>query len=92
MIQISLKAARVNSDLTQKEVVKILRESYNVEITRQRLADYENDSTNIPIKLAKQLANIYGISDEYIFFGNKSTLSYTIRLENFKKLKVKEGI
>ncbi len=79
MLQITLKAARVNSDLKQDEVVSILKNQFGIVITRQRLAEYEKDSTDVPINLAKKLSNIYGISDENIFFGDKSTLSYTFR-------------
>ncbi|MDT2479091.1 helix-turn-helix domain-containing protein [Enterococcus avium] len=86
MIQISLKAARVNSDLKQGDVVNILKESYGVDITRQRLAEYEKDATDVPISLAKQLSSIYGISEENIFFGDRSTLSYTIRMKNKSEL------
>lgn len=86
MIQISLKAARVNSDLKQGDVVNILKEEYGVVITRQRLAEFEKDATDVPINLAKQLSNIYGISEENIFFGDKSTLSYTFRIKNKENL------
>lgn len=79
MIQISLKAARVNSDLKQKDVTNILKEKYEIAITRQKLAEYEKDSSDVPISLAKKLSEIYGISEENIFFGDKSTLSYTLR-------------
>lgn len=82
-IQISLKAARINSDLKQDEVVKILKDNYGVEITRQRLSDYEKDATEVPITLAKRLSTIYNISDECIFFGDSSTLSYTFRVSKF---------
>ena len=75
-IEITLAAARVNVDLTQKEVAEILKEKYEINITRQKLSDYERDSTDLPISLAKALTTIYGISEENIFFGNKSTLSY----------------
>lgn len=80
-MEITLGAARVNADLTQKEVVEILREKYDIEITRQKLAYYEKDSTDLPISLAKALTNIYSISEENIFFGSKSTLSYIYKGE-----------
>lgn len=82
MLQITLKAARVNSALRQNEVVSILKSKYGIEITRQRLAEYEKDATEVPITLAKKLSEIYGISDENIFFGDGSTLSYTFRVKN----------
>ncbi|MGG5303807.1 hypothetical protein IGJ83_001595 [Enterococcus pernyi] len=79
MLQISLKAARVNSDLNQTEVIAILQNSYGLNLTKEQLAEYEDDATDVPISLAKKFSEIYGISDDYIFFGNKSTLSYISR-------------
>lgn len=81
-LEITLAAARVNVDLTQQEVVDILKEKYGIDITRQKLAYYEKDSTNLPISLAKALTKIYNISEENIFFGNKSTLSYIFKNKN----------
>lgn len=78
-IEITLAAARVNADLTQRQVVYLLKDKYDIEITRQRLAFYEKDSTDLPISLAKALTAIYGVSEENIFFGAKSTLSYTFK-------------
>ena len=78
-IQISLKAARVNSDLKLVEVVEILKSVYGIEITRQRLSEYERDATDVPINLAKILSRVYDICDDNIFFGDVSTLSYTFR-------------
>lgn len=76
-MKISLKAARVNRNLTLDEVVKILEEEHNYKITRQKLSKYENDSSDISITLVNTLCEIYNISIDYIFFGNKSTLSCT---------------
>lgn len=86
-MQFTLKAARVNSDLTQDEVVKILLEKYKVRTTRQKLAEYEKDASEVPITLAQNLSEIFGMTTEDIFFGDKSTLSYT-----FRKLKKKEEV
>lgn len=86
-MQFTLKAARVNSDLTQDEVVKILLEKFKVKTTRQKLAEYEKDASEVPITLAQNLAEIFGMTTEDIFFGDKSTLSYT-----FRKLKKKEKV
>lgn len=84
-MQITLKAARVNSDLKQDDVVKILKEKFNLGITRQKLAEFEKDASEVPISLAQKLADIYGMSTENIFFGDKSTLSYTFRVERKKE-------
>ena len=85
--EITLAAARVNVDLTQKEVVEILKEDYGITLTRQKLSDYEKDSTDLPISLAKALTSIYKISEENIFFGTKSTLSYALRLKKSNDVK-----
>lgn len=87
-MRITLKAARVNVDLLQQEVVDILKSKYSVDVTRQRLADYEKNSSNIPIKLADYLLEIYFVSREDIFFGDKSTLSYTTQLEKLERKEV----
>lgn len=74
---ITLKAARVNSDLKQSETIRILNDKYHIKLTRQRLSQFEDDATNVPITLAMALSKIYDIPYKYIFFGRKSTLSYT---------------
>ncbi|MCU7356836.1 helix-turn-helix transcriptional regulator [Enterococcus dispar] len=84
-MQFTLKAARVNSDLTQDEVVKILLDKFKVKTTRQKLAEYEKDASEVPITLAQNLAEIFGMTTEDIFFGDKSTLSYTFRRSNKKE-------
>lgn len=76
---ISLRSARINSKLKQSEVVKILAETYGIKISRQKLADFEIDSAEVPINLAKALSTIYAIPEDIIFFGEESTLSYTFR-------------
>lgn len=78
-ILISLRSARINSGLLQIEVVSILKSIYNIKITRQKLSDYELDSTEVPINLADALCKIYNIPEDNIFFGDESTLSYTFR-------------
>lgn len=88
MFQISLKAARVNSDLKQDDVVKILKEKFNIDITRQRLSEYEKDATEMPVNLAKKLTDVYGIPEDNIFFGDMSTLSYTFRVGQRSKQEV----
>lgn len=81
-ILLTLESARRNVDLTQEEVVMLLKSKYGYDkVTRQKLAEYEKDSTNIPINLADILAEIYFLSRDDIFFGPKSTLSYTCRLK-----------
>lgn len=81
MVLLTLGSARINVDLTQSAVVDILKKDYGLAITRQKLADYEKDSTNIPINIADALSEVYFVSRDDIFFGCKSTLSYSYRKE-----------
>lgn len=76
----TLKSARVTVDLKQDEVVEILKDRFDYFITRQKLAEYERDSTKIPMILAEHLAEIYFLNRNDIFFGDKSVLSYTYRI------------
>ena len=76
---ISLRSARTNSGLKQSEVVTILNKHYGIRISRQKLAEYEVNSEDVPINLAKALSGIYSIPENYIFFGKESTLSYINR-------------
>lgn len=62
-VKLTLKAARVNVDLTQEEVAE--RMGVNVKTMQQ----WENGRTFPNVKQAKKLANIYGISiDDFTFF------------------------
>lgn len=83
----TLKSARINVDLTQSEVVEILKEKFDYRMTRQKLADYENDASEIPVNLSGFLAEIYFLTVDDIFFGNKSTLSYTYRAKQKQEVK-----
>ena len=76
-IVLTLRSARERVSLTQSQVVSILKESYNYALTRQKLASYETDSSGIPIDLADNLAEIYFLTRDDIFFGKESTFSYT---------------
>ncbi|MDG6136550.1 helix-turn-helix domain-containing protein [Lactococcus petauri] len=64
----SLKAARINSGLTQTEAAKL------VGIHPQTLSKYENDSSEIRNSLVKDLAKIYSIPVDYIFLGENHDL------------------
>ncbi|EHJ56140.1 TPA: helix-turn-helix transcriptional regulator [Streptococcus agalactiae] len=68
MQQISLRALRVNYNLSAKEVAKTL------EIHYQTLLKYENDSSKIPHDLLKKLADFYNVDTNYIFLGKKYEL------------------
>lgn len=64
--KITLRAARVNSGLSTKEVAELTGRSYDT-INR-----YEHDSTNIPQDLMITLLNLYKVPFSYIFFGKES--------------------
>ncbi|WP_279074539.1 helix-turn-helix domain-containing protein [Ligilactobacillus animalis] len=61
----TLEAARVNAQLTQKEAAKKLG------IHFQTLSKYENDSSNIPFSLLENASELYGIPLSFIFLGKK---------------------
>ena len=63
MLQISLAAARVNANLTQREVAKSLG------ISTQTLVNWEAGKTEPSANQARALASLYGIKLDYIFFA-----------------------
>lgn len=63
MTQISLRAARVNVNLTQKEVAEKLG------VHQQTIAKYEKDNTKIPMDLLRQLSELYKVKLDHIFLG-----------------------
>ncbi len=61
--KISLKAARVNANLTQKEASKELGISQNT------LINYENGDTIPTWDIVDRMVSLYGIPADYLFFG-----------------------
>lgn len=61
MPKITLKAARVNAGLTQKEAAKKIGISY------QTLSDYEKDESKIKLSMIRKMCSVYGFPLEYIF-------------------------
>lgn len=60
---ITLKAARVNANMTQKQVAEALK------INRNTVASYEAYKTKPDIETSARLADLYGLSvDDIIFF------------------------
>ena len=55
MLQITLKSARVNRNMTQSQVAKILG------IYKHTIINWENNKTRIPRYAKKYLADIYNI-------------------------------
>lgn len=67
ILQITLRAARVNCGLTLKDVAHETGRSVDT------ISKYEIDSTNIPRDLMVELIDLYQIPDEHIFFGKESS-------------------
>ena len=66
---ISLKATRVDAELSRPVVIKRLKEEYGIELSVNTLANYENKGGSQPdINTAKALASIYGKSVDDIIF------------------------
>lgn len=61
--QISLKAARVNVNMTQQEVANLLN------INKSTIASWEKGKTQPKYKQASKLSKIYGIPYDYINFS-----------------------
>ena len=64
-MQITLKAARVNAGLTQREAAKRLG------ISRGTLASYEMYRTKPDIEMAKRIALLYGTEVDRLIFLQK---------------------
>ncbi|GGH83665.1 transcriptional regulator with XRE-family HTH domain [Pullulanibacillus pueri] len=66
MMQITLRAARVNSGYTLKEAAE------KFGISPDTLSKYEKDSTNVPRTFFIKIEKVYNVSVENIFFGQQS--------------------
>lgn len=62
-MKISLKAARVNANLTQEEVAKIIK------VSKHTIMNWEKGKTNVGYAPLKLLSEIYNISIDNIFIG-----------------------
>lgn len=62
--QISLKAARVNANLSQQEAAKLLG------ISKATLQNYESGNTVPDILMSRKIEDVYNFPSDYIFFGN----------------------
>lgn len=65
-IKITLKAARINIGLSQKEAAEKLGVHY------QTLASWEKDSSDMPHSKINAAAKLYGIPMRNIFFGKEN--------------------
>lgn len=62
---ISLKAARVNAELTQKEAAQKLG------INQATLQNYEKGITFPTMNMVDKISELYDFPKDYIFFGSK---------------------
>lgn len=69
--RISLKAARVNANLSQQEAAKRLG------ISKATLQNYEVGNTVPDILLSRKIEDVYGFPIDFIFFGPNNALSGT---------------
>lgn len=61
-----LKDLRIDNDLYQREIAKILK------ITRQQYSLYESGKRDIPVDLLIKLADFYEVSTDYILERTKN--------------------
>ena len=61
MPKITIKAARINAGLTQKEAAERLGIAY------QTLSSYEKNNKSIRLEVLEKMCSLYGIPIEYIF-------------------------
>lgn len=66
ILQISLAAARINAEMTQKEVADAM------EVDRSTVGRWEKGDKIPDYDEAKKLAGLYGLSVDNIFFGKKT--------------------
>ena len=64
--QISLTAARVNAEMTQKDVAKALK------VSKQTIVNWEKGRTEPKMQQSRSLSNLYKIPLDYIFLPSKS--------------------
>lgn len=69
MVQISLKAARINSGYKQTEAATL------VGVSSATLSKYETNSADIPYSLLRALSGVYKIPIDNIFLGKKYELN-----------------
>lgn len=77
-IKITLRAARVNLGMTLKEAAT------HFEIHHETLAKYELDSSNVPRSFFIQIENVYGIPEEFIYFGKQEDMPNYMQLVKLK--------
>ena len=72
-MKFTLRAARANVGLTQKEAATLF------DIHLNSLIKYENDSTNVPLSFFRKIESIYGISADLIYFGKEQDHYFNVK-------------
>ena len=67
-MKISLKSARVNAGMTQKEAAQALSEYLGITVSRQKVMKYESNPSKTPIAFGEAFSKIYKIPLEGINF------------------------
>ena len=67
--QISMKAARVNANLSQEEAARLLG------VGKSTLQSYESGQTIPDILFSRRMEKVYKFPADYIFFGSDNALS-----------------
>jgi transcriptional regulator with XRE-family HTH domain len=65
-LRISLKAARINAELSQREAARCLG------ISISTLQNYESGKTVPDWNMVGKISDLYDLSSDYIFFGKDS--------------------
>lgn len=65
--KITLKSARVNAGLTQKEAAK------KIGIDETTLINWEKDSSNIRARFLPVIEEVYNFPTDFIFFGKTTS-------------------
>jgi DNA-binding XRE family transcriptional regulator len=66
--RISLKAARINANMTQEQAAQELSKYFGMKISRQRIMKYEDSPENTPLAFGQGFATIYKLPIEAINF------------------------
>lgn len=67
--KISLRAARINANMTQNEAARELSKYFGMRISRQRIMKYEDDPAGTPPGFGYGFATIYHLPIEAINFA-----------------------
>lgn len=78
-IKITLRAARVNLGLRLKDAAAIFG------IHHETLAKYELDSGNVPRSFFIQIESVYGIPEEFIYFGKQEEMPGYMEIVKLKQ-------